>query len=93
MTATLEQPPLAPLTVWGDRIENIRDIQAEYRKRPAPGFAPTIRASDVGLDSSSSKEQQIAYFKENATAIKQMMQDNSAVVFREFSLMKEQDGF
>eukprot|EP00565_Helicotheca_tamesis_P006302 CAMPEP_0185727960 /NCGR_PEP_ID=MMETSP1171-20130828/3473_1 /TAXON_ID=374046 /ORGANISM="Helicotheca tamensis, Strain CCMP826" /LENGTH=434 /DNA_ID=CAMNT_0028396607 /DNA_START=125 /DNA_END=1429 /DNA_ORIENTATION=+ len=93
MTATLEQPPLAPLTIWGDKIENIRDVQAEYRKRPAPGFAPTISASAVGLGESPSAEEQIAYFRENATSLKQMMEENCAVIFRDFSLMKEQEGF
>jgi len=89
--AAPEQPPLAPLTVWGDRIPNIIESQNELKSRKME-FAPTIKASDLGL-ASDDKEGQLAYVREHAMEIKQQMVDNGAVIFREFDLMKEHDGF
>ncbi|KAL7542052.1 hypothetical protein ACHAWF_007075 [Thalassiosira exigua] len=85
------QSPLAPLTVWGDRIPNILDSQSETKARELE-FAPTLRSSDVGL-ASDDVEGQLAYVREHAVEIKQRMVDHGAVVFREFDLMKEQAGF
>eukprot|EP00586_Coscinodiscus_wailesii_P019379 CAMPEP_0172498308 /NCGR_PEP_ID=MMETSP1066-20121228/112014_1 /TAXON_ID=671091 /ORGANISM="Coscinodiscus wailesii, Strain CCMP2513" /LENGTH=428 /DNA_ID=CAMNT_0013271533 /DNA_START=141 /DNA_END=1427 /DNA_ORIENTATION=- len=90
MSSTAEIP-LAPLTVWGDTIPDIRETQSTYRSRATqPSFAPTISASSLSL---SSKEEELEYIKENALSIKQQMVDNGAVIMRGFELMKEQDGF
>ena len=91
-TAALEAPPLSPETAWGRPIPNIRDVQASYRSAPAPEFAPTISAKDLGIDSSDTAAQ-LQYFRDNATAIKNQMEECGAVIFRDFDLMKEQDGF
>ena len=91
MSSVAEQSPLAPLTVWGDKIPNILDSQKELKARKIE-FAPTIKASDVGL-ASDDTDGQLAYMKEHAMEIKQQMVDNGAVIFRDFDLMKEQDGF
>lgn len=94
MSSVAEQPvqnPLAPLTVWGDRIPDILASQNEAKSRNME-FAPTIKASDLGL-ASNDKEGQLAYVREHAMEIKQQMVDNGAVIFREFDLMKEQEGF
>lgn len=88
----VEPPPLSPLTRWGDRIDNIRSVQAAYRAAPSPEFGPTITAESVGL-ASDDKEGQLKYFEDNATEIKQKMQDCGAVHFNGFDLMKEQEGF
>jgi len=89
--AAPEQSPLAPLTVWGDRIPDIIESQNELKSRKMD-FAPTIKSSDLGL-ASDDKEGQLAYVREHAMEIKQQMVDNGAVIFREFDLMKEQEGF
>jgi len=89
--AAPEQSPLAPLTVWGDRIPDIIESQNEAKSRNME-FAPTIKSSDLGL-ASNDVEGQLAYVKEHAMEIKQQMVDNGAVIFREFDLMKEQEGF
>ena len=91
-TAALEAPPLSPVTAWGQPIPNIRDVQASYRSTSAPEFAPTISAKDLGIDSSDTAAQ-LQYFRDNATAIKNQMEECGAVIFRDFDLMKEQDGF
>lgn len=93
MTATLEQPPLAPLTIWGEDIEDISNVQKAYRDLPAPEFAPTIHATnDLNL-ASDDIEGQLAYVRENAMEIKTKMEANGAVIFRGFDLMKSQEGF
>ena len=91
-TAALEAPPLSPETAWGQPIPNIRDVQAAYRSTPAPEFAPTISAKDLGIDSSDTAAQ-LQYFRDNATEIKNKMEECGAVIFRDFDLMKEQEGF
>ena len=93
MAATLEQPPLAPLTIWGDEIRDIRSVQKKYNSMPAPDFAPTIHATKDLKLASNDVEGQLAYIRENAMAIKQKMEDNGAVIFRGFDLMKTQEGF
>ena len=92
MSSVAEQPPLAPLTVWGEKIADISKAQEETKARKDIEFAPTIKASDIGL-ASDDVEGQLAYIKEHAMEIKQRMVDNGAVIFREFDLMKEQTGF
>ena len=88
----LEAPPLSPLTVWGDRISNIRAVQQELRAADVPVFAPEICASDVGLAADDTAGQ-LKYFQEHGMELKEKMQLHGAVVFRGFDLMKTQDGF
>jgi len=90
MSAVVENP-MAPLTVWGDRIPDILESQKELAARDIQ-FAPTVRSSEVGL-ASDDTEGQLAYIQEHAMELKQMMVDNGAVIFREFDLMKSQEGF
>ena len=91
-SAVLEAPPLSPETAWGKPISKIRDVQAAYRATPAPEFAPTISAKDLGLDPTDTAAQ-LQYFRDNATSIKNQMQESGAVIFRDFDLMKSQEGF
>mmetsp|Transcript_7616 Transcript_7616/g.21668 ORF Transcript_7616/g.21668 Transcript_7616/m.21668 type:complete len:421 (-) Transcript_7616:51-1313(-) len=88
--AAVETPP-SPLTVWGNRISDIRKLQEEFRKQELPEFGPEITAESLNL--AGDKDAQLAYFKENAMEIKQKMQAHGAVIFRGFDLMKEQEGF
>jgi len=92
LSAVAIETPMSPLTEWGQKIPNIRALQEEMREKELPEFGPEISASDLGI-ASDDKPAQLAYFKENAMAIKQKMEDHGAVVFRGFDLMKEQDGF
>ncbi|KAL9185347.1 hypothetical protein ACHAXT_003124 [Thalassiosira profunda] len=89
--SSVAENPLAPLTVWGDRIPDILGSHKEAKARKME-FAPTIKASEIGL-ASDDVEGQLQYVKDHATEIKQQMVDNGAVIFREFDLMKEQPGF
>jgi len=85
-------PPLAPLTVWGDGIEDILETQAKFRQlKPAP-FPASINCADLSIDSTDTASQ-LAYVKNHAMGIKQKMVDSGAVVFRGFDLMKTQEGF
>jgi len=88
---TPTEPPLAPLTVWGPEISNIDSVQNSYKSRPHPDFAPTISAIDLGID--HDENLQLEYFRSNAMEIKRKMTENGAVVFRDFELTKQQDGF
>lgn len=90
-TDELEAPPLSPLTLWGDKISNIRQLQQEMRKADLPEFAPEIHAKDLGLAGDTAA--QLQYFKDNAMDLKEKMENHGAVVFRGFELMKTQDGF
>lgn len=84
---------MAPLTAWGEKIEDITSVQAAYKARPTPDFAPTIHATkDLGI-AHDDVDAQLAYAKDNAMEIKKMMEDNGAVIFRGFDLMKSQEGF
>lgn len=89
-----EQPPLSPLTIWGDKIEDIVSVQKEYKNaNELPEFAPEIHATKDLNIASDDLEAQEKYFKDNAMEIKQKMLDNGAVIFRGFDLMKSQEGF
>eukprot|EP00587_Corethron_hystrix_P010580 CAMPEP_0113305314 /NCGR_PEP_ID=MMETSP0010_2-20120614/4983_1 /TAXON_ID=216773 ORGANISM="Corethron hystrix, Strain 308" /NCGR_SAMPLE_ID=MMETSP0010_2 /ASSEMBLY_ACC=CAM_ASM_000155 /LENGTH=131 /DNA_ID=CAMNT_0000159693 /DNA_START=33 /DNA_END=428 /DNA_ORIENTATION=- /assembly_acc=CAM_ASM_000155 len=46
-------PPLAPLTIWGDEIAEIAEVQAKYRKLPRPEFPKRIDAGKVRFRSVS----------------------------------------
>lgn len=88
--ASTDAPPLAPLTSWGDKYSDIRKIHEESCAKPVPEFAPEISAKDLGL---STEDEQLEYFKKNAMEIKKRMQAAGAVIFRDFALMKTQEGF
>jgi hypothetical protein len=83
-------PPLAPLTAWGEEYDDIIKVQEAAKKRSLPEFAPEISAVDLGLKST---EEQLAYFETNKKEILSKMQDHGCVVFRDFDLMKSQEGF
>lgn len=88
--ASLEAPPLSPLTAWGDQVPDILKLQQEVKKQPLPEFASTISAKELGL---LTEEEQLKYFEDNALDLKLKMQEAGAVIFRDFDLMKTQDGF
>lgn len=88
--ATLDAPPLSPLTSWGEKLSDIVKVQEEFKKQPLPEFAPTVSAKDLGLNT---VEEQLQYVKDNAFDLKMKMQEGGAVIFRDFDLMKTQDGF
>jgi len=90
--AALEAPPMSPKTIWGQPISNIRQMQEEIRRKDIPEFAPEVSAKALKLDDKS-PEEQLAYFKKHAMELKMMMQKHGAVVFRDFELMKSQQGF
>jgi hypothetical protein len=90
--APTEQPPLAPLTVWGDKISDIQKAQAEARSKDAECFPKTVTKSDV-LAADASNEDELTWMSANAKDIKDDMERCGAVVFRGFNLMKEQKGF
>lgn len=85
-------PPSSPMTVWGERIGDIRKVQAEERAKAPPEFPRYVMKKDV-LPSDASTESELAWFKANAMEIKDDMERNGAVVFRGFELMKTQPGF
>lgn len=87
----VEEPPLSPLTKWGDKISDIVSLQQKIRSDGLPEFAPAISAKDLGIQGDETA--QLEYFQKNAMEIKNRMQANAAVVFRDFDLMKTQEGF
>jgi hypothetical protein len=90
-TAAIDSPPpLSPLTEWGDQISDIRNLQQKYRQQDIPEFAPEISAKNLNLNDAAA---QLAYIKKNADTLKEMLQNHAAIVFRDFELMKSQDGF
>lgn len=90
-TAAIDSPPpLSPLTEWGDQISDIRNLQQKYRQQDIPEFAPEISAKNLNLNDAAA---QLAYIEKNADTLKEMLQNHAAIVFRDFELMKSQDGF
>jgi hypothetical protein len=89
--STVETPP-SPLTAWGEKISDIRKLQAEFRKQKLPEFAVEISSADVGI-AHDDTDAQLKYFQENALDLKRKMEDHGAVIFRGFDLMKQQEGF
>jgi len=89
--STIEAPPLAPLTLWGQRIPNILKEQDNFKKSGLD-FAPTLSRASLNIPSGD-KEAQLAYVRENAFEIKEQMEECGAVIFRDWDLMKSQDGF
>ena len=89
----LETPPLAPKTLWGEKISDIRKMQQAMRQQELPEFAITVSATkDLGLKSDD-VDAQLEYVRKNAMDLKQKMQDHGCVIFRDFDLMKSQQGF
>ena len=66
-------------------------MQQDMRKQRLPEFAPEIDAKSLGL--AGDAKAQLAYFQSNAMPLKEKMQAHGCVVFRNFDLMKTQDGF
>jgi hypothetical protein len=89
--AAIETPP-SPLTIWGEKISNIRKLQEEIRQQNIPEFGIEISGKALGIPSGD-KAAQLKYFQDNAMELKQKLQAHGAIVFRDFDLMKEQDGF
>jgi len=85
------EPPLSPLTKWGDQITDITNLQQKVRSDGLPEFAPTISAAKLGI--AGDEAAQLKYFQDNAMEIKTKMEESAAVVFRDFDLMKSQEGF
>ena len=84
----VDTPPLAPLTIWGPKIEDISTVQTQFKtSKSQPDFAPTISAKDLGI--AGNIDAQREYIQENAFSIKEQMVENGAVIFRDFDLMKE----
>jgi hypothetical protein len=83
--------PLAPLTVWGPKIDEIGTLQSKLNKAKKPDFAPTVSAKALGIE--GDKDAQLKYIQDNAFELKEKMVENGAVIFRDFELMKEQSGF
>jgi hypothetical protein len=84
-------PPLAPLTLWGDKITDIRKVQQEMKKKPLPEFAPEVSAKSLNIYGDAAA--QLQYFHEHGMELKEKMEHHGAVIFRDFELMKTQDGF
>jgi alpha-ketoglutarate-dependent taurine dioxygenase len=91
LAASATETPLSPFTIWGPPIEDVKAVQQQYQQAPKPDFAPTVSAQDLNLV--GDKEAQLKYFQDNAMQIKTLMVENGAVIFRDFDLMKEQEGF
>jgi len=84
--------PLSPLTLWGPEISDISSTQQQYKKQATkPDFAPTVSAKALNI--AGDKDAQLKYIQDHAFELKEKMVENGAVVFRDFDLMKEQDGF
>jgi len=86
-----QAPPLSPLTSWGQQINDIKELQQKVRSDGLPDFAPTISAKELGI--AGDEDAQLTYFQDHAMEIKTKMQANAAVIFRDFDLMKHQEGF
>ena len=89
--AAIDTPP-SPLTAWGNKIEDIRSLQQEFKRQKLPEFGIELSAASLGI-ASDDKEAQLKYVQDNAMEIKTKMQNHGAVIFRGFDLMKEQEGF
>lgn len=85
-------PPPSPLTVWGDKIADIRAAQAEARSKAAPTFSTTVQKADV-MPADADENAELTWLKGHAKEIRDDMQRYGAVVFRGFKLMKQQPGF
>lgn len=84
-------PPMSPLTAWGEPYADIVAVQQAAKKIPLAEFGPEVSAVVLGL--SNDIDAQLSYFTANRASIMQQMQDHGCIVFRDFDLMKSQDGF
>jgi alpha-ketoglutarate-dependent taurine dioxygenase len=89
--APVENPP-SPDIVWGNRIADIRQVQADARSRELPEFTKTMAKADY-LPADADEDAELEWFLANANDIKDAMERHGAVVFRGFSLMKQPPGF
>lgn len=87
-----EQPPLSPLTLWGEKFSDILKAQADARAKEPTEYPKVVQKSDV-LPADADDDAQLAWFLANGKQIKDDMETYGAVVFRGFSLMKTQKGF
>lgn len=89
---------MSPLTQWGAPYEDIVAVQREARQIALAEFGPEISAKTLGLavaenNTGDAAATQLSYFRENRLQLLQQMQDHGCLVFRDFDLMKTQDGF
>lgn len=75
-TRLFGETPLAPPTQWGSTIPDILSKQRELSSQKLE-FAPTIRASEVGLDSKDT-DGQLEYVLKNKEEIKRRMVESGA---------------
>lgn len=80
-----QAPPPSPLTSWGQQFEDIVQTQKASKAQSLPEFSIEISGADI--------QDETEYFRSNRETILQMMQDHGAVIFRNFDLMKTQEGF
>jgi len=85
-------PPPSPLTAWGDKIDDIVAAQAEARAKPAQEFTRTIHKADV-MPADAGEAEELAWASTNARQITNDMERFGAVIFRGFSVTKQQQGF
>lgn len=78
-------PPPSPLTSWGQKFNDIVEAQKAAKAQPLPEFSIEISGTDI--------QDEAEYFRSNREHILQMMQDHGAVIFRDFNMMKTQEGF
>jgi len=88
------ETPMAPLTKWGDRVNEVSvlDLQKSSKAAKKGDFPVLVTPDSLKLDSASATEQ-LNYFKENAEYYREQMVQNGAVHFKGFELMKSQEGF
>jgi len=87
--------PMAPLTIWGEPISDIRKMQQDVREKPAAGFAAKVDGIELGIAGEDKQclDAQLQYVKDHAKELKTKMETHGCVVFRNFDLMKTQEGF
>ena len=71
---------------------NIRQLQQEMKKEKLPKFTHEISCKTLGLPMHD-VDGQLEYFTNHAMEIKNQMEIHGAVIFRDFDLMKTQEGF
>jgi alpha-ketoglutarate-dependent taurine dioxygenase len=92
-SSTSAPPPLSPLTSWGDKIDDIAQLQEQMRSADLPSFSLEISAVRDWKLSSDDTAGQLKAATEKADELKEQLQAHGAIVFRDFDLMKSQEGF
>jgi len=87
-----EQPPQSPQTIWGEKIGDILKAQAAAKAKEHEEYPREVKKADV-MPADADEEAELEWFLANAKEIKDDMERSGAVVFRGFSLMKQQPGF